>query len=110
MYKILRRGSSRVFVLCAVVLTLLLCLYYVSQAQAPSTGPSGAILSDELRYDHGLTSITPDYVEAPDAQVTLATCPIIVPRNVDIDTQQEFEKFDFQVSPGNYLLLNRKLE
>lgn len=98
MYKILRRGSSRVFVVCAVLLTLLLCLYYVNQAQAPSTGPSAGILNEELRYDRGLTSITPDYVESPDAKVSLDTCPIIVPRNVDIDTQQEFEKFDFQVS------------
>ncbi|KAK1118194.1 hypothetical protein K0M31_015241 [Melipona bicolor] len=100
MYKILRRGSSRVFVVCAVLLTLLLCLYYVNQAQAPSTGPSAGILNEELRYDRGLTSITPDYVESPDARVSLDTCPIIVPRNVDIDTQQEFEKFDFQVSDG----------
>ena len=37
-------------------------------------------------------------MESPDAKVSLDTCPIIVPRNVDIDTQQEFEKFDFQVS------------
>ncbi|XP_076235617.1 alpha-Mannosidase class II b [Calliopsis andreniformis] len=98
MYKILRRGSSRVFVVCVVLLTLLLCLYYVSQAQAPATGPSAAILNDELRYDHGPTSITPDYIESPDSKVSLDTCPIIVPRNVDIDTQQEFEKFDFQPS------------
>ncbi|KZC09229.1 hypothetical protein WN55_00965 [Dufourea novaeangliae] len=98
MYKILRRGSSRVFVVCVVLLMLLLCLYYVSQAQAPSAGPSAAILNEELRYERGPTSITPDYVETPDAKVSLDTCPIIVPRNVDIDTQQEFEKFDFQVS------------
>ncbi|XP_076230579.1 alpha-Mannosidase class II b isoform X2 [Nomia melanderi] len=97
MYKILRRGSSRVLVVCVVLLTLLLCLYYVSQAQTPSTGPSAAIINEELRYDRVPTSITPDYVESPDAKVSLDTCPIIVPRNVDIDTQQEFEKFDFQV-------------
>ncbi|OAD56778.1 hypothetical protein WN48_02986 [Eufriesea mexicana] len=88
------RGSSRVFVACVVLLTLLLCLYYVNQAQAPSTGPSAGILNEELRYDRGLTSITPDYVESPDARISLDTCPIIVPRNMDIDTQQE--KFDFQ--------------
>lgn len=97
MYKILRRGSSRVLVVCVVLLTLLLCLYYVSQAQTPSTGPSAAIINEELRYDRVPTSITPDYVESPDAKVSLDTCPIIVPRNVDIDTQREFEKFDFQV-------------
>jgi len=98
MYKILRRGSGRVFVLCIVVLSLLLCLYYVSQVQAPSSGhPAAAILNEELRYDRSLTSVTPDYSESPDAQVSLATCPIIVPRNADIDAQQEFSKFDFQV-------------
>jgi len=96
MYKILRRGSGRVFVLCIVVLSLLLCLYYVSQVQAPSSGHP-AILNEELRYDRSLTSVTPDYSESPDAQVSLATCPIIVPRNADIDAQQEFSKFDFQV-------------
>ncbi|KYM91680.1 hypothetical protein ALC53_01438 [Atta colombica] len=95
MYKILRRGSGRVFVLCIVVLSLLLCLYYVSQVQAPSSGHP-AILNEELRYDRSLTSVTPDYSESPDAQVSLATCPIIVPRNADIDAQQEFGKFDFQ--------------
>lgn len=99
MYKILRRGSGRVFVLCIVLLSLLLCLYYVSQVQAPSTGHPAAILNEELRYDRSLTSVTPDYSESPDAQVSLATCPIIVPRNADIDAQQEFSKFDFQVSP-----------
>lgn len=110
MYKILRRGSGRVFVLGVVVLSLLLCLYYVSQVQAPpssSSSSSGhpaaaaaAILNEELRYDRSsLTSVTPDYSELPDARVSLATCPIIVPRNVDIDAQQEFSKFDFQVSP-----------
>lgn len=98
MYKILRRGSSRVFFACVILLTLLLCLYYVNQAQAPSTGPSAGILNEELRYDRGLTSIAPDYVESPDAKVSLDTCPVIVPRNVNIDTQQEFRKFDFQVS------------
>lgn len=99
MYKILRRGSGRVFVLCIVVLSLLLCLYYVSQVQAPSSGhPAAAILNEELRYDRSLTSVTPDYSESPDAQVSLATCPVIAPRNADIDAQQEFGKFDFQVS------------
>ncbi|KAH0944642.1 hypothetical protein HN011_010752 [Eciton burchellii] len=97
MYKILRRGSGRVFVLCVVVLSLLLCLYYVSQVQAPSTGhPS--ILNEELRYDRSLTSATPDYSESPDAQVSLATCPVIVARLADIDAQQEFSTFDFQVT------------
>lgn len=108
MYKILRRGSGRVFVLGVVVLSLLLCLYYVSQVQAPSSSSSSsghpgaaaaAILNEELRYDRSsLTSITPDYSESPDARVSLATCPVIVPRNADIDAQQEFSKFDFQVS------------
>jgi len=99
MYKILRRGSGRVFVLCIVVLSLLLCLYYVSQVQAPSTGhPAAAILNEELRYDRSLTSATPDYSESPDAQVSLATCPVIVARLADIDAQQEFSTFDFQVT------------
>jgi len=97
MYKILRRGSGRVFVLCIVVLSLLLCLYYVSQVQAPSTGHP-AILNEELRYDRSLTSATPDYSESPDAQVSLATCPVIVARLADIDAQQEFSTFDFQVT------------
>lgn len=108
MYKLLRRGSGRIFVLGIVVLSLLLCLYYVSQVQAPSSGhpAAAALLNEELRYDRSLTSITPDFNESPDAQVTLATCPIIVPRNADIDAQQEFSKFDFQVSTATCSCLN----
>ncbi|XP_026830579.1 uncharacterized protein LOC105283935 isoform X2 [Ooceraea biroi] len=105
MYKILRRGSGRVFVLCIVVLSLLLCLYYVSQVQAPSTGhpaAAAAILNEELRYDRSLTSVTPDYSESPDAQVSLATCPVIVARLADIDAQQEFSTFDFQLTSSTY--------
>lgn len=98
MYKILRRGSGRVFVVCVVVLSLLLCIYYVNQAQTPSTASSAAILNEELRYDRSLTSITPDYSEVPDSRISLATCPVTESRHADIDAQREFEKFDFQVN------------
>lgn len=96
MYKILRRGSGRTFALCGVVLSLLLCIYYVSQAQTPTSGPTN-VLNDGLRYDRSLTSVTPDSSELPDAKVSSDNCPAIVPRETDIDTEDVFKKFDFQV-------------
>lgn len=90
-------------VLCAVLLSLLLCLYYVSQTQqGPNAGAgSAAIIADGAAgagFDRVLTSAVPDYSEPPDAQISPDTCPLVAPRDADIDAQAEFEKFDFQVS------------
>ncbi|XP_034936325.1 uncharacterized protein, partial [Chelonus insularis] len=100
MYKLLRRGSGRMFILCVVLLSLLLCLYYVSQIQAPSTGQATPLLAAPVgvRYDRPLTTLVPDYSEPPDARVAAESCPLTRPRNADIDTQEEFSKFDFQPS------------
>lgn len=116
MYKILRRGSGRVFALSVIVLFLLLCLYYVSQNQTTTSGVSSGLLNEVIAGGSGsnsgvggtggnsekvnsalVSSSQPDYNEYPDVQVTEATCPLVVPRNADIDAQREFEKFDFQV-------------
>ncbi|XP_011297547.1 alpha-mannosidase 2 [Fopius arisanus] len=99
MYKLLRRGSGRTFLLCAVLLSLLLCLYYVSQTQGPSSGQAPALLAAPVgvRYERP-TTLAPDYSEAPDARVSMATCPSLRPRGADIEAQEEFDKFDFQPS------------
>lgn len=107
MYKILRRGSGRMFVLCVVLVSLLLCLYYVNQTQGTNSaatgiigGAGGANSGDNpASFERLMTSVVPDYSEPPDALVSRDTCPLIVPREADIDAQAEFEKFEFQVSP-----------
>ncbi|XP_008550659.1 alpha-mannosidase 2 [Microplitis demolitor] len=102
MYKLFRRGSGRMLILCVVILSLLVCLYYVSQIQAPSTGQAPALLAAPVgvRYEQRspLTTLVPDYSEQPDARVSTSNCPLTQPRNADIDTLTEFAKFDFQPS------------
>ncbi|XP_014227200.1 alpha-mannosidase 2 [Trichogramma pretiosum] len=104
MYKLLRRGSGRMLVLCAVLLSVLLCLYYVSQTQspngaanAPASAAAAALLAD-AGLDRVFTSAQPEYNEAADAQVSSDTCPLITPREADIDVQAEYDKFEFQPS------------
>lgn len=105
MYKLLRRGTGRMFVFCIVIVSLLLCLYYVSQIQTPSSGQSPSLLTAVgARYERP-TTIQPDYSEAPDVRVSMTTCPLIRPRTTDIETQEEYQKFDFQVS---YKLTRKK--
>ena len=102
------------FVFCVVVLSLLLCLYYVSQTQqAPSTssggGASSALVGPEgPRYDGSggssrVTTLLAEYSELPDARISTATCPLVTPRKADIDAQEEFKKFDFQVSSSTLI-------
>ena len=89
------------FILFAVVISLLLCLYYVSQTQSPSGTPAqSSILSGDngvASFERAFTSVVPDYNEPPDGQVSSDTCPLILPRDTEIDAQAEFEKFEFQV-------------
>ncbi|KAL7291007.1 hypothetical protein TKK_0015148 [Trichogramma kaykai] len=103
MYKLLRRGSGRMLVLCAVLLSVLLCLYYVSQTQspngaanAPASAAAAALLAD-AGLDRVFTSAQSEYNEAADAQVSSDTCPLITPREADIDVQAEYDKFEFQI-------------
>lgn len=98
MYKLLRRGTGRMFVFCIVLVSLLLCLYYVSQIQAPSSGQSPGLLTAVVARYERPTTLQPDYSEAPDVKVSMASCPLIRPRTTDIETYEEFQKFDFQVS------------
>ncbi|XP_012288282.1 alpha-mannosidase 2x [Orussus abietinus] len=100
MYKaLLRRGSGRAFALCVVVVSLLLCLYYVSQTHAPPSGASSAAgQSEASRDERTASSPAPRPAEAPDGRAAPAACPLIEPRPADIDAQEEFDKFDFQPS------------
>lgn len=111
MYKILRRGSGRMFVLCVVLVSLLLCLYYVNQTQGTNSTATGIIGGgggdNPASFERVMTSVVPDYSEPPDALVSRDTCPLIQPRETDIDAQAEFEKFEFQVSLY-FLLFSQK--
>ena len=95
MYKLLRRGSGRMFIICIVLLSLLLCLYYVSQIQTPASNSNLNGLKDELKKK--MTSALPDNIDVSESQLSSAACLIIEPRKSDIDAQEEFKKFDFQV-------------
>ncbi|XP_011495983.1 PREDICTED: alpha-mannosidase 2 isoform X1 [Ceratosolen solmsi marchali] len=102
MYKLLRRGSGRILVLGAVILLILLCIYYVSQTQRSNTTRSSAAVSDFIAesgmIQRVLSSAMPDYSGPPDSQLSHGTCPLILTRKTDIDAQVEFKKFDFQPS------------
>jgi alpha-mannosidase len=99
MYKLLRRGSGRLFILCAILLSLLLCLYYVSQNPGPNSSDPG--VSELIADVEIIASTEPEYSKLMNAQVLHGMCPLIKPRKVDIDAQFEFENFDFQVKITN---------
>lgn len=103
MFKVLRRGSSRFFLLVTLVLLLItLCLYYVGLSNSFS-------LTNSLSLDAGTRE---DELPVPAAQfvrergfgwvegdssVNGRTCPDVRLAKSDVDTVEEFGKFNFQV-------------
>ncbi|KAJ8684022.1 hypothetical protein QAD02_019814 [Eretmocerus hayati] len=92
----------------AALISLLICIYYVSQGQnGPNStsgvnGPAAALLGpDSSGYDQRLAT-APDYSEPSDGQVSTDTCPNVVPRDTDIDAHAEFAKLDFQLLITKY--------
>lgn len=86
MYKLLRRNKARLFIFCIIFVSLLLCLYYVSQIQVPTSSSHSNTLDSQV-LQLNMTS-----------ELNENLCPNIEPRKADIDTQEEFKNFDFQVN------------
>ena len=103
MYKILRRGTGRILILGVVVVSLLLCLYYVSQTQSPNpaNSPSNQLTESAYHRQFTVSSVPKEFLdqnEIESSKISQDTCPLVKPRDADIDTLTEFTKFDFQVS------------
>ena len=109
MYLIPRRGFGRMFALLVIVISVLLCLYYVSHiqttpnAEIPNEDKEAPLVFnddnfDEVRQQSSTLRQLPQYSPVETAsKIFSAMCPRITPVRADIDTQVEFDKFDFQV-------------
>jgi hypothetical protein len=122
MLKVLRRGSTRYLALSAILLTVLLCLYYANYNATPTGNAtvvtSSASASDVAKVsaeqrkdedapavpgDHGLLAAEEHVPEAdflepePDSLITQDTCPVLHSSKTDVDTVEQFKKFEFQV-------------
>lgn len=125
MLKVLRRGSTRYLALSAVLLTILLCLYYANYNATPTGNAtvvtSSASASDVAKLpaeqrkdgdtaavpgDHGPLTAEERVPEAdllepdPDSLITQDTCPVLPSSKTDVDTVEQFKKFEFQVRPS----------
>jgi hypothetical protein len=129
MLKVLRRGSTRYLALSAILLTILLCLYYANYNATPTGNAtlvtSSASASDVAKLpaeqrkdenaaaaaaavpgDHGLLTAEERVPEAdllepePDSLITQDTCPVLPSAKTDVDTVEQFKKFEFQVRPN----------
>lgn len=97
MYLMPRRGFGRMFVLLVIVISVLLCLYYVSHIQtSPSDNGDSEEREAPLVFNEFDRSSARNFAD-PDGKLFAAMCPKIVSAKADIDTQVEFDKFDFQV-------------
>lgn len=101
--KLHRRLSPRAFALTAVLLTILLCVYYSGFTQDIRQGPSpsgsssrsAAALVDD-QHDRIVRTAVRNSLISQDT--SLATCPRLGIEETEIDTLKVFRKFDFQVS------------
>lgn len=88
-----RRLTPRAFAIAAVLLTVVLCLYYASFTSEVPNNSSG---QSHNRAD--ISSAQAPYV-APKKKKTLnSMCPKLPQSHADIDTVQIYKDFDFQVS------------
>jgi apolipoprotein N-acyltransferase len=120
MLKVLRRGSTRYLALSAILLTILLCLYYANYTSTqtgnptvvtvPASAPDALKLSAQQHKEEELGDQTiltaeehvpeADLLEPePDTVITPDTCPAIPSAKTDVDTVEQFKKFEFQVRP-----------
>ncbi|XP_046669848.1 alpha-mannosidase 2 [Homalodisca vitripennis] len=114
MFKIIRRGPPRFIAASAVLLTVLLCIYYVNFSGAPNLGPGGPGLEPlplvEVKRDNVQE---PEDNEVPGARsppaqetttappepasvVSPETCAVTYMAEADVDTVEQFQKFNFQ--------------
>jgi hypothetical protein len=122
MLKVLRRGSTRYLALSGVLLTILLCLYYAGYNGSPAgnvTAVTSSVdvakaSSDQQRHqdavvpaDRGFLTAEERVPEAdllepePDSAITQDTCSNLAPAKTDVDTVEQFRKFEFQVRPNS---------
>jgi hypothetical protein len=116
MLKVLRRGSTRYLALSAVLLTVLLCLYYAnyngtatenstvvtSSVSVSLTSGAGALPRREedvaAAANQERAAAEADVLEPePDAIITPDTCPAVPTAKTDVDTVEQFKTFEFQV-------------
>ncbi|KAI5733152.1 hypothetical protein M8J76_008325 [Diaphorina citri] len=105
MFKVLRRGSSRFFLVVVLVLFLItICIYYVGLSNSFSLTNSLGNSLLESRDDEGLSREAAKlsnggerfkWVEG-DSSVNSRTCPRVEVAKSDVDTVEEFGKFNFQ--------------
>lgn len=108
MLKMLRRGPPRFIAASAVLLTVLLCIYYVSYSAAPGLElgeakrdglrPETNELPQEMppaRPEPPAALVTPD--PEPGSVVSSQTCGLTYMAEADVDTVEQFQKFNFQV-------------
>ena len=121
MLKVLRRGSTRYLALSAILLTILLCLYYANYTgtqtgsstvvTAPASAPDAVKLpvlqrkgdeaGDQAFLSAGAHVPEADLMEPePDTVITPDTCPAVPSAKTDVDTVEQFKKFEFQVRPS----------
>jgi hypothetical protein len=115
MLKVLRRGSTRYLALSAVLLTVLLCLYYANYngtatdnsavvTSSVSVSLTSGVVAEPRREEDAAAPANqdrapePDLLEPePDAVITPDTCPVVPAAKTDVDTVEQFKTFEFQV-------------
>lgn len=97
---IYRRITPRAFGVAAVLLTVLLCVYYASvTGGVPPGGREGARPPGEVRGEAPAAPLPPraaKLVSRPAKHGSI--CPKLGQSYADIDTVQVYKEFDFQVS------------
>lgn len=109
MFKVLRRGSSRFFLIVVLVLFLItVCIYYVGLSNSFSfaTNSLSNSLALESHADLDLLPVRLSDVSLNrkfrwlegESSISSRTCPVVRLAKSDVDTVEEFGKFNFQVS------------
>ncbi|XP_054270570.1 alpha-mannosidase 2 [Macrosteles quadrilineatus] len=107
MFNMLRRGPPRFIAASAVLLTVLLCIYYVSFSAAPGLEVLTEAKRDALRQETNEVQEMPQeprlrqeppQTPEPEAYsvVSSETCGLTYMAETDVDTVEQFQKFDFQ--------------
>ena len=118
MLKVLRRGSTRYLALTAVLLSILLCLYYANYNTSPGANSTVVVTAVSERNDQQeeprqpvvqaeqVTEPKPAEVELlepdPDSAISPDTCPALATASADVNTVEQFKKFEFQVNTNIY--------
>ncbi|CAO1425015.1 unnamed protein product [Diamesa hyperborea] len=98
--KIFRRGSARCFGLLTAIITILVCLYYISIGQ-PSQPQLHREHANSQRYQHGANQSRRSNFESSEEiedhdNVNWGECTVLEETSADINTQEVFSKFEFE--------------